>query len=87
MVRAPGPESGLTPGQFRRDSPTLDQGGAPMVSSPPNPLVGSFVTLCFECAVDSVAPTKTRAHRVYFNSCDIRGVVWLELAHSWSRPP
>ncbi|ETZ92459.1 hypothetical protein L828_3601 [Mycobacteroides abscessus MAB_030201_1061] len=85
--RCPGPEPGLTPGQFRRDSPTLDQGGVPMVSSPPNPLVGNVVTLCFECAVDPITTTKTRAHRRYCTCGDIRGVEWLGVVHRWSRSP
>lgn len=38
--RCPGPEPGLTPGQFRRDSPTLDQGGVPMVAALPTRWLG-----------------------------------------------
>lgn len=83
---APARESGLTPSQFRRDSLTLDQAGIPMVSSPPNPLVGRCVTLCSKCAVEPIATAKTRAHWVHCGSVDIRGVEWLELGRGRSRP-
>lgn len=76
----PACDSGLTPGQFRRDSPTLDQGGVPMVSSPPNPLVGRMVPVGSQCAVDSVVVGKTRFHRVYCGTFNIRRVVGVALA-------
>lgn len=81
VVQVPQPcDAGLTPGQFRRDSLTLDQGGVPMVSSPPNPLVGNLMPVRSKCAADSVSTAKTRGHGRHCSSRNIRGVDGLVLA-------
>ncbi len=51
-----------------------------MVSSPPNPLVGNSTRLLSKCAVDSVVVGKTRVHRVYCGTFNIRRVVGVALA-------